>query len=95
MKNIWRRFDWWRRFEKVFNQQDVTRRPRGKVELWLCNEVQELAKTVITQCIDNLLKAKLGKNRYNKPSKKIVGAERNAKSNRCRENQWKPSNREN
>ena len=29
---------------------------------------------MITQCIDNLLKAKLGKNRQNKPSKKIVGA---------------------
>ena len=50
--------DWWRRFEedltneedskKVFNQQDVTRRPRGKVELWLCNGVQELVKILIT-----------------------------------------------
>ena len=48
--------------KKVFNQQDVTRRPRGMLELWLCNGVQESAKIVITQCIDNLLKAKLGKN---------------------------------
>ena len=38
MKNIW----------KGFNQQDVTKVPSGKVELWLCNGVQELAKTVIT-----------------------------------------------
>ena len=37
--------------------------------------VQESVKTVITQCIDNLLKAKLRKNRQNKLSKKIVGAE--------------------
>ena len=68
--------DWWRRFENVFNQQDVTRRLRGKVELWLCNGVQESVKIVITQCIDDLLKAKLRKNRHNKPSKKIVGAEK-------------------
>ena len=53
--------DWWKRFEedlideedlkkiwKGFNQQDVTRRPRRKVELWLCNGVQDLAKIVIT-----------------------------------------------
>ena len=53
MKKIW----------KGFNQQDVTRRPRGNVELWLWNGVQELVKTVITQCFDNLLKAKLGKKR--------------------------------
>ena len=53
MKKIW----------KGFNQQDVTRTPRGKVELLLCNRVQELVKTVITQCIDNLFKAKLRKNR--------------------------------
>ena len=46
-----------------FNQQDVTRRPRGKVELWLYNGVQELVKIVIIQCIDNLLKAKLRMNR--------------------------------
>ena len=88
------RFDWWRRFEKVFNQQDLTRRPKGKVELWLCNGVQELAKTVITQCIDNPLKAKLGKNRQNKPRKKIVGAEKNVKFNRCQANQWKLSKKE-
>ena len=77
MKKIW----------KGFNQQDVTIVPSGKVELWLCNGVQESAKTVILQCIDNLLKAKLRKNRQTKPSKKIVGAKQNAKSNRCRENQ--------
>ena len=52
MKNIWRRVNWWRRFEKVFYQQDITRRPRGKVELWLCNGVQESARTMITQCIE-------------------------------------------
>ena len=44
MKKIW------------FDQQDVTKVPRGKVELWLCNEVQGLVKTMITWCIDNLLK---------------------------------------
>ena len=31
-----------------FDQQDLTKVPRGKVELWLCIEVQELVKTVIT-----------------------------------------------
>ena len=36
--------DWWRRFD----QQDVTKVPRGKVELWLCNEVQGLVKIMIT-----------------------------------------------
>ena len=66
MKKIW----------KGFNQQDVTRVPRGKVELWLCNGVQESVKTMITQCIDNLLKATLRKNRQTKPSKKIVGVEK-------------------
>ena len=50
-----------KKIQKGFNQQDVTKRPRGKVELWLCNEVQELAKIVIIQCIDNLLKATLRK----------------------------------
>ena len=34
-----------KKIQKGFNQQDVTRVPRGKVELWLCNGVQELAKT--------------------------------------------------
>ena len=34
MKNIW--------------SKDVTKVPRGKVELWLCNEVQGSVKTVIT-----------------------------------------------
>ena len=58
-----------------FNQQDVTKVPRGKVELWLCNGVQESVKTVITQCIDNLFKAKLRKNRQTKLSKKIDGDE--------------------
>ena len=46
MKKIW--------FLMIFDQQDVTKVPRGKVELWLCNEVQESAKIVITQCIDDL-----------------------------------------
>ena len=36
--------DWWRGFD----QQDVTKVPRGKVELWLCIEMQELVKIVIT-----------------------------------------------
>ena len=36
--------------------KDVTIAPRGKVELWLCQEVQEPVKKVITWCIDNLLK---------------------------------------
>ena len=31
---------------------------------------------MITQCIDNLLKAKLRKNRQNKPSKRMVGAKK-------------------
>ena len=66
MKKIW----------KGFNQQDVTRRPRGKVELWLCNGLQELVKTVITQCIDNPLKAKIWKNRHKKPSKMEDGAKK-------------------
>ena len=43
--------DWWRRFD----QQDVTKAPRGKVELWLYNEVQGSVKIVMTWCIDNLL----------------------------------------
>ena len=30
--------------------------PRGKVELWLCNQVQGLVKKMMTLCIDNLLK---------------------------------------
>ena len=34
--------------KRVFNQQYVTRSPRGKVELWLCNGVQELVQIVIT-----------------------------------------------
>ena len=36
-------FDWWR----WFDQQDVTQVPSRKVELWLCNGVQESAKIVI------------------------------------------------
>ena len=43
-----------KKIQKGFNQQDVTRRPRWKVELWLWNGVQESVKIVITQCIDNL-----------------------------------------
>ena len=38
MKKIW----------KGFNELDVTKVTSGKVELWLCNVVQELAKIVIT-----------------------------------------------
>ena len=34
----------------------VTIAPRGKVVLWLCNEVQELVKIILTWFIDNLLK---------------------------------------
>ena len=34
MKKIW----------KGFNQQDVTKVPSGKFELWLCNEVQESSR---------------------------------------------------
>ena len=37
-------FDWWR----TFDQQYVTKVPRGKVELWLHNGVQESVKIVIT-----------------------------------------------
>ena len=35
---------------------DVTIAPRGNVELWLCNEVQESVKTVETWCIDYVVK---------------------------------------
>ena len=66
--------DWWRRFEEI-NQQDVTKLPSGKVDLWLCNEVQESVKTVITQCIDDPWKGTLRKIRKTKPRKKLVGAE--------------------
>ena len=45
---------WWRGFD----QEDVTTTPREKIELWLCNEVQELVKIVITWCIDDLLEVK-------------------------------------
>ena len=65
MKKIW----------KGFNQQDVTKVPSGKVELGLCNGVHELAKIVITHCIDDLLKATLTKIKKTKPSKKLVGVE--------------------
>ena len=44
--------DWW----GGFDQQDVTKVPRGKVELWLCIEVQGSIKTVMTQCVDNYLR---------------------------------------
>ena len=63
MKKTWR-----------FDQQDVTKVTSDKVELWLCNEVQELAKIVITQCINDLLKATIRKIRKKKPRKKLVGA---------------------
>ena len=65
--------DWWRRFEEI-NQQDVTKVPSGKVKLWLCNKVQELGKTMITQFIDDLWKATLRKIKKTKLSKKLVGA---------------------
>ena len=64
-------FDWWRRFEES-DQKDVTKVPSGKVELWLCNEVQESAKTVITQCIDDLWKATLRKIKKNKTKKSLA-----------------------
>ena len=38
-----------------FDQYDVTTTPKGKVELWLCNEVQGSIKTMVKLCIDNLL----------------------------------------
>ena len=41
---------------KIIWSKDVTTTPRGKVELWLCKEVQELFKIMIIWCIDNLLK---------------------------------------
>ena len=43
--------DWWR----GFNQHDVTRAPKGNVELWFCNEVQGLVKIMVKWCIDNTL----------------------------------------
>ena len=64
MKKIWR-----------FQSTRSKKVSSGKVELWLCNEVQESAKIVITQCIDNLLEATLRKIRKTKLSKKLVGAE--------------------
>ena len=42
--------DWWRGFD----QWEVTIEPRGKVELWLCNEAQGSVKTMVKWCIDNL-----------------------------------------
>ena len=42
----------WRR---GFNQQDVTKEPKGKVELWCCNEVQGSVKTMVKWYIDNTL----------------------------------------
>ena len=62
MKKIWRSID----------QQDVTNVLSGKVELWWYNEIQEIAMTVITQCIDDLLKATLRKIRK---IKKFIGVE--------------------
>ena len=43
--------DWWR----GFNQQDVTKALKGKVDLWFFNEVQESVKTMVKWCIDNKL----------------------------------------
>ena len=90
--------DRWRRFEE-FVQQDVTKVPSGKVELWLCNKVQELPKIVITQCIDDLLKATLREIRKSESRKKSVGVEKkvgwsrvNENTNRSQEIQWKLSN---
>ena len=68
MKKIWLIKKIWR----GFNQQDATKVPSGKVELWLCNEVQEPAKAVITQCIDDLLKATLRNIRKIELSKNLV-----------------------
>ena len=61
---------------KGFNQLDVNKVPSGKVELWLYNGVWELAKTVITQCIHDLLKATLRNIRKTKPRKNLVGAKK-------------------
>ena len=73
---------------KMIWSKDVTIEPRGKVELWYKKWVQESTKTVISYCINNLLKvANVGytkqvqKNKLNKvclPSltKWIVGAEK-------------------
>ena len=44
--------DWW----KGFDQKEITIAPRGKVKLWICNEVQGSVKTVMICCIDNILK---------------------------------------
>ena len=44
--------DWWRGFD----QWDITIVCRGKVELWICNEIQGTIKTMVKWCIDNLLK---------------------------------------
>ena len=43
--------DWWR----GFNQLDVTKVPKGKVELWFCNQVQGSIKKMVKWCIDNIL----------------------------------------
>ena len=43
--------DWWR----GFNQQDITKAPKGKVELWFCNEVQGSVKTVVKWFINKIL----------------------------------------
>ena len=59
---------------KRLDQQDVTKIPRGKVEIWLCNEVQESIKIVMTQCIDDLWVATLRKFRRTKLRKKSMGA---------------------
>ena len=66
MKKIW----------KGFNQQDAMKVPSGNVEIWLCNGVHELAKIVITQCIDNLLEATFRKIRKTKLRKMLVGVEK-------------------
>ena len=34
------------------NRLDVTKAPKGKVELWCCNEVQGLVKTLVKWCIE-------------------------------------------
>ena len=38
-----------------FNQQDVTKAPKGKVELWCCNEVQGSIKAMMKRCTNYIL----------------------------------------
>ena len=42
-------------YEEDLILKDVIVVTRWKAKLWCCNEVQELVKTMMTWCIDNLL----------------------------------------